>query len=330
MPKKVKSTQPLEQKSSKLESLKKELQNKFGDDSVREYTVTDRINTVSTGILALDEALGGGIPMGRMIELLGHSSSGKTTIILSTMVQAQKKYPNKAVVFIDVEHALDLEWAKKLGIKLDRFIHAQPEFAEDALLMMERYAETGEVSIIGIDSVPALLPSVEAAGDIGDSNIGVQARLIAQEMRRVGRILMKTKDTSLMFINQKRAQLQSRGSFQGEPTKATGGMALPFYMTTRLEVVKIETLKEQEVEVGQKVQVYVRKHKVLRGPGAKIHFHIDNRFGVDTAQEILDRWLKSGKVVRSGAWYSIAGTDEKVQGEAAVKDLIRKQGYERE
>ena len=299
---------------------------KFGEDSVRTYTANDKIiETTSTGILALDEVLGGGIPLGRMIELIGHSSSGKTTIILSTMVQAQKQFKDKHVVFIDVEHALDLEWAKKLGIDLSRFIHAQPEFAEEALFMMERYAASGKVSIIGLDSVPALLPSVEMDNDIGDSNIGVQARLIAQEMRRIGRILFKGKSTAIMFINQKRAQLQSRGSFTHEPTKSTGGMALPFYMTTRLDVTKVETLKEQDVEVGQRVMVYVRKHKVLSGPGARIYFYINNVLGIDTAQEILERKLKDGSIVKSGSWYSMEGVEGKVQGESAMKEIIRKQ-----
>lgn len=308
-----------------LQKLRTEIRNKYGDDAVRIYTEAKQIDYISTGIISLDRALGGGIPLGRYLELIGNTGAGKTTIILSTMVQAQKKFPNKSVVYVDAEHALDIPWAEKIGVDLRRFEHVQPEFAEEALNIMERYAASEKVSLIGLDSVPALLPSAEAEGDIGDANIGLQARLIAQAMRRIGRILWKSKQTSMMLVNQKRAQLQSRGGFQGyEQTKATGGMAMPYYMTTRLDVARIATIKNsKEEETGQEVQVYVRKHKVLSGPGARVSFEISKEFGIDFAKEILKLALAAGKVVKSASWFAM--DSKKWQGEEAIKQYIREQ-----
>lgn len=308
---------------NELKNLRIELRDKFGEEAIKVHTEARHIQFISTGIISLDRALGGGIPLGRMIELVGNSGAGKTTVILSTMIQAQKQFPDKTVVYVDAEHALDVPWAVKLGIDLKRFDHVNPEFAEDALLIMEKYAASNKVSLIGLDSVPALLPSAEMEGDIGDANIGLQARLIAPEMRRIGRILYKAQSASVMFVNQKRAQLPSRGGFQGyEQTKATGGMALPFYMTTRLEIARIATIKNsKDEEVGQEVQVYVRKNKVLKGPGARITFSIDKKIGVDTALEILKLALEQGKIQKSGSWFKIG--DLKMQGEDAIKQHIQ-------
>jgi recombination protein RecA len=317
-------SQPLSSDTD-LSSVRTELKEKFGVDVIQRYTEAKHIDTIPTGIIGLDKAMGGGIPLGRMIELVGDSGAGKTTIILSTMVQAQKKFPNKTVVYIDAEHALDVPWAVKLGINLNNFDHVNPEFAEDALLILEKYASSGKVSLIAVDSVAALLPSQEMEGDIGDANIGLQARLVAQAMKRITSILFKDRNTSVMFVNQKRAQLQSRGGFQGyEPTKATGGKALPFYQSTRMEVARIGTIKNnKEEEVGQEVQVYVRKHKVLSGPGTRIVFEIDKRIGIDTAKEILKLGEEQGSIVKAGSWYYIKGLDGKFQGEDSIKTKIR-------
>ena len=322
---KTKKTKPILSSSpdQELADLRVELRSKFGERAIKTHLEVKPIESISTGILGLDRALGGGIPLGRMIELVGNSGAGKTTIILSAMIQAQKKFPDKIVVYIDAEHALDIPWAAKVGIDLSRFDHVHPEFAEDALTIMEKYASSGKVSLIGLDSVPALLPSVVMEGDIGDANIGKQALLIAQEMQRLGSIIYKNENLSVLLVNQKRAQLASRGGFQGfEPTKATGGMALPFYMTTRLEVYRSATIKNSSNdEIGQEVTVYVKKNKVLNGPGARVAFDILNSTGIDTAKEILKLALEKEKIVKAGAWFKV--NDEKFQGEEAVKQYIR-------
>lgn len=235
------------------------------------------------------------------------------------MKQAQKMFPDKYVVYIDAEHALDTTWAAKIGIDLSKFEHIQPVLAEDALEILEEYLKTGEASVIAIDSIPALLSKVELEGEIGEANIAIQARLIAQELRRLCSLLFTQKNSSIIFVNQKRAQLQTRGGFQGyEPSKATGGKALPFYVTTRLDISRIG---KGSSDYSQEVQVHVLKHKIGYGPGAKVTFEIDNKTGVDYAQELLSIAEEKGLVIKAGSWISIDGT--KVQGEEAAKKIVR-------
>ena len=271
-------------------------------------------------------ALGGGIALTRMTELAGSSGSGKTSLILSTFIEAQKQFPDKSVVFIDAEHALDTEWAGKLGIDFDRFEHIQPEFAEEALGVMEAYLKSGKVSAIALDSVPALITEKEMEGDIGDANIGIQSRLVAQEMKRIGSLGFR-ENVAIIYINQKRASLASGGSMGGpEPTKFTGGMALPFYMTTRLQMARIGSTyadaEKKEIN-GQEVEVRVLKNKIGAGPGRRVTFFIDNSVGVDKAQEVLDIAIEAGKVKAAGSWFTFETTGEKVQGSNKAKAIIR-------
>lgn len=308
-----------------LNGLRTELRKKFGEDAIKVYTEAHRTPTVSTGIIALDQALGGGFAEGRMTELLGEASSGKTTIALAALANAQKKYPDKRAIYVDTEHALDTVWAEKLGVNLNKLDHVEPEFGEDAIFIMEAYLKTKEVSILVLDSAAALLPKAEADNDIGDANIGLQARLIASAMRRINKLLNKNPETMVIWINQKRARIGGGpASFAFEPTKSTGGKALPFYMTTRISVVKIKALRDNDRnEYGQVVVADVLKNKVNNGPGAKVTFQIDNAHGIDTPQELLELAQAAGKVEKSGAWYTFVGEDEKVQGENAAKDIIR-------
>lgn len=314
-----KQKQEKEETRDSLQSLRESLQKKFGNEIIRRYLEPEKVKTIPTGIIRLDKALGGGIGLGRMTELLGNPSAGKTTIILSIMKQAQKMFPDKYVVYIDAEHALDTTWAAKIGIDLSKFEHIQPVLAEDALEILEEYLKTGEASVIAIDSIPALLSKVELEGEIGEANIAIQARLIAQELRRLCSLLFTQKNSSIIFVNQKRAQLQTRGGFQGyEPSKATGGKALPFYVTTRLDISRIG---KGSSDYSQEVQVHVLKHKIGYGPGAKVTFEIDNKTGVDYAQELLSIAEEKGLVIKAGSWISIDGT--KVQGEEAAKKIVR-------
>lgn len=308
-----------------MEKVREELRDKFGKDSIRVYTESKKTPTIPTGILSLDKALGGGIALGRMTELYGNPSSGKSTVSLSICAQAQKQFPDKYVVYVDVEHALDTVWAEKLGINWSRFEHAQPELAEDSIFMMQFYLKSGKCSVIVLDSVAALAPKSEMESNIGEANIGIQARLVASAMRRLNSSLKNFPETSLIFINQKRARLQGGpSSFSFESSKTTGGKALPFYMTTRMNVIYIGKAQLPNGDViGQDVKIEIPKHKVNTGPWGKAQFRIDNKLGIDTAQELLSLAIDSGKIIKSASWYAFADTDEKIQGEEKVKEIIR-------
>lgn len=304
-----------------LSELRSEIRSKYGEDVVTVHTAPKKYEFVSTGVIALDGALGGGVPLGRMVEILGKQSSGKSTIALSIAANAQKTYPNKHIVYVDTEKTLDLIWAEKLGINIKTLEHVEPITGEDTFNIIEAYVKSEKTSVIILDSVPATAPAAELEGEIGDANIGLQARLMAQVLRRLVTPVARA-NCILVLINQKRANLQSRGGFAGfEPVKSTGGMALPFYMSTRLDVARIGTVKEEEKEVGQLVQVQVLKHKLGIGPGAKIVFEIDNRIGIDYLKQLLEIALTTGRITKSGSWY-IFSDKEKVQGEIQAKKLL--------
>lgn len=313
-----------------LAELREEIRDKFGEDVVTIHTEPKKIVFIPTGIIALDKALGGGIPLGRMVEIMGKQSSGKTTIALSLAANAQRAYPNKHVVYIDSEKALDLSWAQKLGVDLSRMEYVEPNNAETTFNVIEAYLKSGKVSFFILDSVPATIPTAALEGEIGDANIGLQARLLAQVIPRLISTLSQKayKETTILLINQKRANLQSRGGFSGyEPIKATGGMALPFYMSTRLDVARIGTIKEDEKEVGQIVQVKVEKHKLGFGPGAKVVFEIDNRIGIDYIKQLFDIALAKNLIKKSGSWFLFADK-EKIQGETSAKTLLKEKYLE--
>ena len=305
----------------------KQLQDKFGQIAAITYDSISSIETIPTGILALDRVLGGGVPVCRMIELLGDPSSGKTTLALTIAANAQKKFKDKHILYVDAEHALDLPWATKIGVDVtDRFIHSNPITGEEAFAIIEDALNSGEISVVIIDSVAALMPAAEKEKEIGEANIGLQARLIAQAIRRLNSLIPKHKDICIVFINQQRAQIGggpasfSYGAFK----KATGGLALPFYMTTRLKIVKIRSKFDADRNViGQEVKVDVLKHKVLGGPGFKINFCIDNKTGIDLAQELLEWGIENKKIKKSGSWFTIENVKESFQGETSIKSYIK-------
>jgi recombination protein RecA len=308
-----------------IELLRQELQKLYGDDVVRNYTTVKPIPTISTGIPKLDKALGGGLPEGRMVELYGEASSGKSTVALSVAIQAQKKYPEKWVAYIDVEHALDMVWAQRLGVNLETFDHIQPIFGEDSIFIIEAYLKTGNASVVILDSVAALLPKAEMEAEIGSANVGMQARLVAAAVRRINSVLNKFPQSLVVFINQKRAKIGGGpASFMGETTKTTGGKALPFYMTTRLSVSKLQNVMDTSKEtIGQVVKIIAVKHKVNSGPWGKAEFRIDNRYGIDLVQDVLDTAVEKELIHKGGSWYTVAKTGQKVQGEEPMKDIIR-------
>jgi recombination protein RecA len=311
-------------KSSDHQKLLNQLNEKFGEDLIFSYKEVTACPRLSTGIIALDELLGGGVGLGKITEFYGKSSSGKSTICFSIMAQGQRTKPEKLVVYIDNEGALDLTWATKVGINLNNFVHIKPTTMEQGFTALEDLIDSESTSVIVVDSIPAGIPAKILEGDIGEANIGLQARIIAQECPRIANKLGRLSDPpAVLFINQKRANLQSRQGFAGyEPTKSTGGMSLPHYMTTRIDVARIGTIKDAlEDEIGQEVLVHVIKNR-LHAPGGKARFHIINTRGIDTEQELLDMALESGEIVKSGSWY-VLDDGTKLQGAEKVKEWIK-------
>jgi recombination protein RecA len=283
---------------------------KLGEKGVR------NIDVVSSGSLALDQALGvGGYPKGRIIEIFGPESSGKTTLALHAIAEVQKLGGRAA--FIDAEHALDPVYAKKLGVDTDELLLSQPDTGEQALEIVEALVRSGAMSIIVVDSVAALVPQAEIEGEMGDSHVGLQARLMSQALRKLSGTVNKTK-TTCIFINQLREKV---GIMFGNPETTPGGRALKFYSSIRLEVRKGETIKIGDAIIGSKTNIKVVKNKVA--PPFKVAT-VDIMYGegVSKEGEIIDLGTEAGILEKTGAWYSYNG--EKLgQGKENVKLLLK-------
>lgn len=275
-----------------------------------------KVDAVSTGSFSLDLALGiGGLPRGRVIEIFGPESSGKTTLAISVVAQAQKLGGNCA--FIDAEHALDPEYAKKIGVNLDNLLISQPDNGEQALEICETLVRSNALDVIVIDSVAALVPRAEIEGEMGDSMMGVQARLMSQALRKLTGIVSKSK-TILIFINQIRMKI---GVMFGNPETTTGGNALKFYSSVRLDIRRKATLKKGEENIGNNVQVKVVKNKVAP-PFKTAEFDIMFGYGIDYEGEIVDSGIKYGVVDRAGSWISYK--DEKLgQGKEGARAFLK-------
>ena len=269
------------------------------------------IKTVSTGSLSLDECLGGGIPEGRIIEIYGPESSGKTTLTLHIIAESQKE--GGLAAFIDAEHALDPLYAKKLGVDTDNLLLSQPDNGEQALDIVEKLVQSGALNIIVIDSVAALVPKAELDGDMGDSHMGLQARLMSQALRKLTGSIKKSK-TTVIFINQLRHKI---GVMFGSPETTTGGQALKFYTSVRLDIRRIGQLKDGDSIVGNRTRVKVVKNKIAP-PFKMTEFDIMYGLGISKEGDLLDLAIKADIVKKTGAWYSFA--DNKIgQGRENVK-----------
>ncbi len=306
------------EKKKALEMAFGQIEKQFGKGAIMKLGEVSHLNieTISTGALGLDIALGvGGVPRGRIIEIYGPESSGKTTVALHVIAEAQKAGGEAA--FIDAEHALDPVYAKKLGVDIDNLIVSQPDTGEQALEIAEALVRSGAIDIIVIDSVAALVPKAEIDGEMGDAHVGLQARLMSQALRKLSGVISKSKTTAI-FINQLREKV---GVMFGNPETTPGGRALKFYASVRLDVRRIETLKRSGEAIGNRTKVKIVKNKVAP-PFKEAEFDIIYGEGISKEGNILDVGVSLDIVKKSGAWFSYNG--QKIgQGRDNVKQFLK-------
>jgi recombination protein RecA len=313
------AVEPSNDKMKALEAARLQIEKQFGKGSIMklgEGGAQGQIPTISTGSILLDAALGvGGYPRGRVVEIYGPEASGKTTLALHAIAEAQKV--GGIAAFIDAEHALDPLYARALGANTDELWVSQPDNGEQALEIVESLIRSGAVDIIVVDSVAALTPRAEIEGDMGDSHMGLQARLMSQALRKLTGIISKSR-TCLIFINQIRMKI---GVMFGNPETTTGGNALKFYSSIRLEVRKIETISEgTEKAIGNKVRVKVVKNKVAP-PFKRVEMEIIFGHGISASGSLLDAAVANSIIAKSGSWYSYG--DERIgQGRENVKGFL--------
>ena len=290
--------------ASQLEAVMSQIRKEFGESSIMRLGEREvkQVPVISTGAMSLDMTLGvGGLPKGRVIEIYGQESSGKTTLCLTVIAQAQKA--GGVCAIIDAEHALDSQWAAKLGVDLDRLLVSQPSSGEEGLTICEALAKTGEVSVIVVDSVAALTPQAEIDGQMGDSHMGLQARLMSQAMRKLTSVTAQT-GTMVIFTNQVRDKI---GVIFGNPETTTGGKALKFYASVRLQIARIGMIKDTEQKVvGNRTRVKVVKNKVAP-PFGECEFDIYFDCGISWPASVLEVATEKGVIEKAGTWFSYNG-----------------------
>jgi len=305
-------------KEKSLEAALLQIERQFGKGSVMRLGDEARvpIEVIPSGSISLDVALGiGGYPRGRVVEIYGPESSGKTTVALHAVANAQKA--GGIAAFIDAEHALDPEYAKKLGVDTDGLLVSQPDTGEQALEIVDMLVRSGAIDVIVIDSVAALVPKAEIEGEMGDSHVGLQARLMSQALRKITGALSQTKTTAI-FINQLREKI---GVMFGSPETTTGGKALKFYASVRLDIRRIETLKDGTEAVGNRTRIKVVKNKM--SPPFKVA-ELDMLYGIGISREggLIDLGVEQGFVRKAGAWYTYEG-DQLGQGKENARNFLR-------
>jgi recombination protein RecA len=302
-----------------LENAISQIERSFGKGSIMKLggaDVAEGIQAIPTGSLTLDIATGiGGFPRGRVIEIYGPESSGKTTLALNAIAQSQKQ--GGVAAFIDAEHALDIAYAGRLGVNIEELLVSQPDTGEQALEVAETLVRSGAVDIVVVDSVAALVPKAEIEGEMGDSHMGLQARLMSQALRKLTAAISKSM-TTVIFINQIRMKI---GVMFGNPETTTGGNALKFYASMRLDIRRIDSLKDGQETTGNKVRVKIVKNKVAP-PFRQAEFDIYFNEGISRVGEIIDLGVEKNIVEKSGAWYSYAG-NRIGQGRENVREFLK-------
>ncbi|MDD5555608.1 MAG: recombinase RecA, partial [Candidatus Pacebacteria bacterium] len=309
---------PEEKERINLAEAISEIKEKFGEGAIMKLKEAQKTNVevISTGSLAVDLALGvNGIPRGRISEIYGGESTGKTTLALSILAEAQKA--GGVAAFIDAEHALDPDYAKKIGVNVDDLLISQPDSAEQGLQIVETLVRSGEVDIIVVDSVAALVPKTEVAGEMGELQIGLQARLMSQALRKLSGIVSKTK-TALIFLNQTRMKI---GIMFGNPETTPGGLALKFYSSVRIELRRMAQIKQGEQIIGSRIKVKIVKNKVA-APFKTAELDIYYNEGISNASETINLGVKLGVIKKSGAYLQY--NDEKIgQGMEKAKEFLK-------
>jgi recombination protein RecA len=302
-----------------LENALSQIEKQFGKGSILRLGSKDAIvpvSVISTGSISLDAALGvGGLPRGRVIEIFGPESSGKTTIALQVIAEAQKK--GGIAAFIDVEHALDPAYARKLGVDIDNLLVSQPDYGEQALEITNTLTASGQIDVLVVDSVAALVPKAELEGEMGDSHMGLQARLMSQALRKLTGVVSRS-HTCLIFINQIREKI---GVMFGNPETTTGGRALKFYSSVRMDIRRIAAIKDGEHVVGNRTKVKVVKNKVA-SPFREAEFDIIYGEGISKEGDLIDLGVAQNLIEKSGSWFSFKG--ERIgQGRENARQFLR-------